>query len=314
MNLRHLRAFAAIADLGGFARAAPALHLSQPALSRQIHALEAQLGVALFDRVGRGVRLTSEGEDLLLRSRRLLVEVDALGERARALKSGATGILRVGATPQVIENLLAKFIAGHRRRHPGIEVHLVEDGGEMMAERLARGDVQLACLPAGDPRFRARLLAPLHLVAVLPKGHRLAKRGALEFADLADESLLVLRHEFGSRTWFDAACQVARVQPTVLMESSVPQTLVELVATGYGIAVLPSNASLSRGGVCAVPLVYRGASLGQWLAIGWDPQRFLAPYAKAFVDELVAAAGQDYPGRDLIRRAPPLSRPKESAA
>lgn len=313
MNLRHLRSFAAIADLGGFARAAPSLHLSQPALSRQIHALEAQLGVPLFDRVGRGVRLTSEGEDLLLRSRRLLVEVDALGERARALKSGATGILRVGATPQVIENLLATFIGRHRGRHPGIEVHLVEDGGEQMAERLAHGDVQLACMPAGDVRFQARLLAPLHLVAVLPTGHRLARRAVLEFAELAGESVLVLGREFGSRTWFDAACQVARVHPAVLMESSVPQTLVKLAATGYGIAILPSNASLPGAGVRAVPLVYRGASLGRWLAIGWDPQRFLAPYATRFVDELVASARLDFPGRDLIRRAPPLPVPKEAA-
>jgi LysR family transcriptional regulator, cyn operon transcriptional activator len=72
MNLRHLRAFATIADVGGFARAATRLHLSQPALSRQIHALEADLGVPLFDRIGRRVQLTSQGEDLLRRSRRLL--------------------------------------------------------------------------------------------------------------------------------------------------------------------------------------------------------------------------------------------------
>ena len=98
MNLRHLRAFATIVYVGGFARAAPRLHLSQPALSRQIHALEADLGVPLFDRIGRRVQLTSQGEDLLRRSRRLLAEAESLGERARELKSGETGILRVAAT------------------------------------------------------------------------------------------------------------------------------------------------------------------------------------------------------------------------
>src|ERR1700744_103485 len=106
MNLRHLRAFAAIVDVGGFARAATRLHLSQPALSRQIHALEAELGVPLFDRIGRRVQLTSQGEDLLRRSRHLLAEADLLGERARALKGGQAGMLRVGATPQVIETVL----------------------------------------------------------------------------------------------------------------------------------------------------------------------------------------------------------------
>src|SRR6267142_4787472 len=144
MNFRHLRAFAAIADAGGFARAAVRLNLSQPALSRQIHALEADLGVPLFDRVGRRVQLTSEGEDLLRCGRRLLAEADSLGERARSLKTGETGILRVGATPQVIENLLAGFLTQYRRRHPGVEVHLVEDGGVRLHDRLERGDFHLA--------------------------------------------------------------------------------------------------------------------------------------------------------------------------
>src|SRR5258705_13978413 len=94
MNLRHVLAFATIADAGGFARAAVRLNVSQPALSRQIHALEAELGVPLFDRIGRRVKLTSEGEDLLGRSRRLLADAESLGARARSLKTGQTGILR----------------------------------------------------------------------------------------------------------------------------------------------------------------------------------------------------------------------------
>src|SRR5215207_4775513 len=109
MNLRFLRTFVAIADSGGFARAANRLNLTQSAASRQIHALEIELGVRLFDRIGRSTKLTSEGEDLLVRSRRLLSEAEALGERARALTSGQTGVLRIGAAPQILENLLADF-------------------------------------------------------------------------------------------------------------------------------------------------------------------------------------------------------------
>ena len=160
MNLRHLRAFTTIADAGGFARAAARLNLSQPALSRQIHALESELDVLLFDRVGRRVQLTSEGEDLLRRSRRLLADANSLGERARSLKSGDTGILRVGATPQMIENLFADFLTRYRRRHPGVEVHLVEDGGARLHGRLERGDVHLATTPAGDAAFEYRILIP----------------------------------------------------------------------------------------------------------------------------------------------------------
>src|SRR5262249_57463826 len=119
------------------------LNLRQRGVSRQIHALEEELGVPLFDRIGHRVQLTSEGEDLLRRSRRLLAEADSLGERARLLKGGESGILRVGATPQVIENLLADFLTKYRRRPPGVEVHLLEEGGVRLQGCLERGDIQL---------------------------------------------------------------------------------------------------------------------------------------------------------------------------
>jgi DNA-binding transcriptional LysR family regulator len=314
MNLRHLRAFAAIVDMGGVARAATRLHLSQPALSRQIHALEAELGLPLFDRVGRRVQLTSEGEDLLRRSRRLLAEAESLGERARALKTGETGILRVAATPQVIENLLAGFLIHYRRRHPGVEVHLVEDGGVRLHGRLESGDVHLTVTAAGGTRFQDRLLYPMHLIWALPPSHRLTRRGVLEIAELEDEPLLLLRRGFGSREWFDIACEIAHIRPRVLLESAAPHTLVALAATDYAIAILPSNAQVPRDTVRAIPLVHRGASIGRWAHIAWDPQRFLAPYAEHFVTELTAYCRRDFPGRDLVKRAPRLPRPASSVA
>ena len=144
MNLRFLRTFVAIADNAGVARAAARLNLTQSAASRQIQALEDELGLRLFARIGRNVRLTREGEDLLVRSRRLLFDAEALGQRASALKTGEVGVLRVGATPQVIENLLADFLSRYRKRHAGVEVHLVEDGGSRLPGRLERGDIDVA--------------------------------------------------------------------------------------------------------------------------------------------------------------------------
>jgi DNA-binding transcriptional LysR family regulator len=312
MNLQHLRAFAAIVDTGGVARAAARLHLSQPALSRQIQALEAELGVPLFDRIGRRVQLTSEGEDLLRCGRRLLAEADLLGERARSLKTGETGILRVGATPQVIENLLAGFLTQYRRRHPGVEVHLVEDGGVRLHDRLERGDVHLTLTAARGTRFQNRLLYPMHVVAALSRAHKLGRRAVIDITDLAEQPLLLLRRGFGSREWFDIACETAHIRPRVLLESAAPQTLVALAATDYAIAILPSNTQLPHDTVSTVPLVHHGASIGRWAHIAWDPQRFLAPYAQQFVTELVAACRRDCPGRELIKRAPRLPRPKES--
>jgi DNA-binding transcriptional LysR family regulator len=314
MDLRHLRSFVTIADAGGFARAAARLNVSQPALSRQIQAFETSLDVPLFDRRGRRIQLTPEGEDLLQRSRRLLTDAESLGERARALKGGQTGVLRVGATPQAIETLLAPFLTRYRRGHPGVEVHLIEDGGVRLPHRLERGDVHLALMAGGDGRFHGRLLFPLYVLAIMPRAHRLTRRATLEIAELADEPLLLPRRDFRSRQWFDAASQLAHIQPRLLLESGAPDTLVALARAGYGVAVVPSNVPIPPRGVCAVPLVQRGVSIDGWLSIVWDPRRFLAPYAERFAEELVVHSRHGYPGRSLTRRAPRLPRPKETTA
>jgi LysR family transcriptional regulator, cyn operon transcriptional activator len=217
MNLRQLRTFVAIADAGCSARAEGRLHLSQPAASRQLQALEADLGVPLFDRIGRRMQLTSEGEDLLRRSRRLLQDADSIGERARALKSGQTGILRVGATPQTIESTLAVFLTAYRRRHPGVEVHLVEEAGIRLPDRLNHGDVHLAIIPH-DERFQCRTIYPMCVLAVLSENHPLSRCRTLDVAELADEPLLLLHTSFGTRVWFDAACHVAHIGPLVLLK------------------------------------------------------------------------------------------------
>jgi LysR family transcriptional regulator, cyn operon transcriptional activator len=313
MKLAHLRTLVAIVDSGGFTRAAVQLNLTQSAASRQIHALEAELGVALFGRIGRDVQLTAEGEDLLQRCRRVLAEVEAIGERAHLLKAGETGLLRVGATPQGIETVLATFLPLHRQRHPGIQVHLVEDGGTRLPGRLERGEVQVATMPAGHDRFQSRPLYPIHVMAVLSKTHRLSRRVVLDISHLADEPLLLLRREFASRDWFDAACRVAQIRPRVLLESAAPHTVIALAEPGYGIAVVPSNVHIARGSVRAVPLVHRGASIGRWVVAAWDPQRFLAPYAQRFIEELVSFVQRDYPGQEFARRAPPLPIPKAPA-
>jgi len=309
MDLHYLRTFVTIADAGGIARAGGRLRVSQPAASRQILALESELGVKLFDRIGRRLRLTSEGEDLLRQSRRLLVEAELLDARAQALKGGETGILRVGATPMTIETALSSFLSLYRRRHPGVEVHLVEDGGLRLPDRLERGDVDLAFIVPND-RFRNRPLFPGVLVAVISRKHPLSRRRALDVAELADKPLLLLNRAFGVREWFDSACGVARIRPRVLLESAAPHTLAALAATGYGIAVVSSNAALP-GDVHALPLVQRGAPIGRWLTIAWHPRRTLAAFAEQFVDELAAYCRRDYPGRDLVRRAPPLPRPRD---
>jgi LysR family cyn operon transcriptional activator len=310
MNFRHLRTFVAIAEAGGIHRAVARLNLSQPAASRQIHALEAELGVPLFDRIGRRVQLTSEGEDLLRRSRRLLADVQSLTERAGALKKGETGTLRVGATPQVIENTLSASLVRYRHRHPGVEVQLAEEGGADLPRRLDRGDLNFAIMAVDDERFEQRLLYPVYELAVTSAKHRLSRRTAIEVTELSDEPLMLLRGGFASRDWFETACRIARLRPRVLLESAAPHTVMALAGDGYGVAIIPSTVRVPRGRIRAMPIIQRGAALGRWLRIAWDPQRFLAPYAEQFVKELIADCQRVFPGQEFTQRAPPLPRPK----
>jgi DNA-binding transcriptional LysR family regulator len=187
----------------------------------------------------------------------------------------------------------------------------VEDGGARLLGRLERGETHLSITPAGTTRLEGRLLYPIHVVAALPSAHRLARRTLLEIAELEDEPLLLPQRGFGSREWFDIACDIAHIRPRVLLESAAPHTLVALAATDYAIAIVPSNARVPRDSVRASPLVHRGASIGRWAHIAWDPQRFLPPYAEHFVTELVAHCRRDFPGRELIKRAPPLPQPRK---
>jgi len=296
--------------MGVLGQASSRLNLSQPAASRQIHALEAELGLTLFEHVGRGLQLTSQGEDLLQRSRQLLADAELLAEYARALKGGRTGTLKLAATPQMIATLLAPFLPHHRRRHPGVDVQLIEGSASRQRTRLERGEVHLTIMPAGGGAFSRRLLSPVHALAVLLKSHPLARRRVVEVEKLTDEPLLLMQREYGSRAWFDAACETAQVRPRILMECTTAHTLIELAAVGYGVAIVPSTSTI-RKPLRAIPIVCRGASIGQWSTVCWDPRRFLPVYAGQFVNELVAHARRSFPGREFIRHAPALPKPNE---
>ena len=315
MELRHLRYFVAVAEAASFSRAAVRLKITQPALSRQVHDLEAELGVRLFDRAGRGVRLSPDGEDLLTRSRQLLADCASLGERARALGRGDAGTLRVGVTPQTLQSVVAGFIPRYRRARPAVEIHLTEDGGMRLLGLVERGEIHLAlgAVPA-DQRLRVRRGFPYRVLAVVAPSHRLASRRTVELSELADQPLMLLRRDFGSRLTFDAACRAAGLRPRVRFESGEPHSLVALAEQGHGVAVVPTTVRLASWRVRAAPILVRGCSMGGTLAVVWDPQRFLPPYAQAFIEEFLARTRRSYPGREFDRVAPPVAWTAEGRA
>jgi LysR family cyn operon transcriptional activator len=300
MELRHLRYFVAVADARGVSRAATRLNISQPALSRQIRDLEVELGVALFDRAGGRLVLTGEGEDLLVRGRQLLADAAAFGQRAAALRGGDQGIIRVGVAPLTLEALLPPFLVRHQRRHPGIEVRLVEDSPNRLWAGVERGELTFAVSFPGHEGLGSRLLFPVCALAVTSSECHLVRRATVDVADVARERLLVLRPNFLTRQWFDTACRHAHLRPNIALESAAPHALIALTRVGYGIAIVPSHTPFDPRGLRIAALVQRGKALGAWAAIAWDPNRFQPPFLQRFVEELTTYSRRSHPNRGLV--------------
>ncbi len=206
--------------------------------------------------------------------------------------------------------MIAGFLKRHWARYPNIEVQLIEDGGAQLPSRLKRSDVHVAVMPESNLAFHSQPLYPMHLCAVLPEGHRLGRHVVLEVRELADESLLLLDSRFAAFAWFEVTCHAAHIRPRVRLQSASPHTIIALVKSGYGVGVIPSQMLLAHQGICTMPLVHKKASIGRWAVIAWDPERFLAPYAKQFIERLAASVRSVYPGHEFTRNAPPLPRPK----
>ena len=287
MDLRHARTFVTVAELGTVSKAAVRLRIAQPALSRQLGDLEQELGLKLFDRVGRRLLLTSEGEQLLGDCRGLLSYASALGERAQVLRRGDSGVLKVAASPQHIESVFSQFLPRYAQRFPNVQVKVSEGSGREMLAMLERGEIHFAqnllhAVQLDTQRFAVQPLEPVDLLAACHPRLKLGTRGRIEVSQVAPHPLLLLDSGFGFRRAFDAACRLARVEPKVLFESRSPHTLLALAEAGHGVAVIPSALRTHRYDLRILGVTYRGKPLREPLSIVWDKRRPLPRYATTF--------------------------------
>jgi len=224
MDLRHVRTFVTVAETGTVSKAAERLHVAQPALSRQIANLEDELGLKLFDRVGRRLMLTSEGERLLNDCRGLLNYARAVGEQAQVLRRGDVGVLRVSASPHLIEGIFPDFLRHYAARYPNVQVRLVDvaAGGEALA-MLERGEIHLVqtivrAIAPDEERFASHPLAPMQMLAACHPKLKLGTDGSVEIGRLAPYPLLQATPDFAMRRNFDAACRLAGFTPNNVLD------------------------------------------------------------------------------------------------
>lgn len=255
MELRHLRYFVAVAEELSFSRAAKRLHMAQPPLSMQIKQLEQDLGARLFDRTGRGIRLTEAGRLFLRDVRRIFIELEQASRVAREAEHGEVGRLSLGFIPAASNDLLPEVLREFRGRFPKVELFL----HELMPDRAVQSlhdrqvDISFLFLPCEDESIGCKVIHHEPLLVALPEFHPLASEPVLEVQSLSAEDF-VLPARYSTPSLYGKiveVCRQAGFTPSPgQREVGLMQTVVGVVAGGMGVALVPASLqNLTRKGV-----------------------------------------------------------------
>jgi len=286
-DLWQLRYFVAVAEHLHFGRAAAALHISQPPLSRAIRALEERLGVVLFTRSRRRVELTAEGSRLLGEARRLLGQLERTVQEVRGMARGEEGRLRIGFVSLADYGVLPGLLKAFKSARPGVALALREMLSPEQAAALAAGELDFGLLlppVSGAEDLEHLVVQRERFVAALPARHRLAKtKGKLAVSALAGEPFVMVPRDIAPGLYDIVTGLAARagISFNVAQEAIQMQTVVSLVSSGLGAAIVPGSiANLGRRGVVYRELADNHPRLDLWLA--W-PRNGLGTAARDFL-------------------------------
>jgi LysR family transcriptional regulator, transcriptional activator of the cysJI operon len=240
MDFRHLRTFAAVAELRHFARAASVCNLSQPAVSHQIAQLESELGTKLLNRAARRVSLTVAGEVFLEEARRILAAVDRMHERMQEVARGAVGRIRLGATATAGLYLLPSLLAAYRKAHPTFDLQLEIAAPHTIADRVARNDLDMAILAGPLPigELQARRLADDELVIIARPDSPLARVRSVKPRQLEAEAWVLREEGSDTRRQLTTWWHRHRLAPTRTSTFMHPDGVKRAVIAGLGIAMV----------------------------------------------------------------------------
>lgn len=297
--LAQLRSFLVVIEEGSLNRAAVRLRMSQPALSRQVQALEHEIGGELLERTSAGVSPTDAGHALAASVRPVLADYDAAIAEARRLARGQRDQLRVGYLVSAAQTYLNPALAALRRTHPGVKVKLLDlSPGEQIAA-LRRGEIDVAitgqegCLAARD--FYTRKLATLPVVAILPADHRLARRREIRVEELRGESFISAPEDQmpGRDRWIAQLCRDAGFKPTFAQQAATVSEMISLIASEGAVTLAPAYMKdFPAAGVAMVPITDAQA---KWdFLVVWQRGRTASP-ALALIDALSKSAAESIP-------------------
>ncbi len=296
MNLEQLQSFVEVARVGNFTSAAETLHLAQPSLSRQIAALERDLGAELFHRARGGSTLTTAGESLLPLAKRMLADADSVRRELAELAGLKRGRVRLGATPTLCISLVTEVLSAFHAAHPGIELHLSEHGSRRLLDELAGGELDLALITttgeAAADRFVVSPLLVEELVLIsAAAAPAVTRRRSIALAEVARLPQIVFSRSYDLRGATDAAFAAAGLAPEVVLEGAEMDAVLRFVERGLGVAIVPAMVLIDRPGLRSVrltqPTLTRAISLARPADVAPTPavavmQRTIAATATAF--------------------------------
>lgn len=286
MDLADLEAFLAVVEHDGFRRAADALYVSQPSLTRRVAKLEQELKVSLMERGPRGIHMTSHGKALLSGARRILAAV----EETRATASGQwSEDLVIACTATSVSSCLTDFLSVWIPQHPDVRIKIIEDGPLFTRQRLIDHGCDAAIVATPLERdFESMPIMRARVQVLMPRNHRLADSPApVAVQELDREPILVTGEQYLSSQLLRSACRVAGIQPKIVFECSVGNTLANLVEVGVGVAVVSSAVTRRDDGLVIRPLSSaEGDEMTFDLHIAWARDRTLNPALRQFASDL----------------------------
>lgn len=292
LTLKQFRYFEALAQHGHFGHAADASGISQPALSMQIKEMEAALGVQLFERAARQVRLTRFGEDFAPRAREILRAVDEVEDLARLAQDRLSGRLRIGVIPTIAPYLLPSFIGHLTKAHPTLDIHVRETLTPRLIEELSEGriDAAIVALPVSEPSFEEVAIFEEDFVLVRPGAD--AGHPVPDAQDLAKMQLLLLEEGHCFRDQALAFCSMRSSLPREGLDGSSLSTLVQLVGAGIGVTLIPDMAVSVEARSANVSVArFKGVQPKRTIGMIW---RKTSPLADQFhqIAEIVGTAAK----------------------
>lgn len=284
-DMRHIRAFLAVARIGNFTRAAAELHVSQSALTVQIKQLEESLGVSLFDRGKRRVALTDAGRDVLAPLERIMVETESLVSRARELTSLRRGLVTMAVLPSLAARIVPKAIQKFTKMYPGVEVRITDIVAERIIDAVKNEEVDFGISNRLrlDRELKTSPLLTDRLCAFVSKSHLLAKQETMTLIDLAAHKLIVTGRDSGVREILEDALRKAKRPLAIAYETNSISTALGLAKEGLGIAILPEvSADMDRSGQTHSVAITRPV-LSRQIEIIEKKDRSLSPSAAQMV-------------------------------